>query len=193
MQIAVIIVTTVASLAMVQTAQAVTSKLSGKYAFQSVDLCEAKLTAPLTTVLAPPAGSPTTTQVVKSVNTIKSGLMSVSVGYVTFNPSTATSGSLNVSSRVVEGGAVRVGTSGFAMNSHNDSFAGTWSINSDTDPTTVTVTPTGGSAMTFTLAYANLVSGVAQTAYLVRRDPTNGDNNPNCLNSIHATRQAPVT
>jgi hypothetical protein len=197
MKIATAFLTGAAVLAMAQGAHAaVLSIVSGKYAFQEIDLCEATIKGVQEIVLAPGAVPPNTLQVpaVKNLNLLKSGLIAVGVGYITFTPLTATSGNAGATFISVEGGAVRVISptvpQGYAMNKKpSQAFAATWSINSATAPTTFTLTPPGGPAQTWDITYGNVVSGVARTIYLVRVDAVNGDNNPNCLQAITATRR----
>jgi hypothetical protein len=138
-------------------------------------------------VLAPPANAPIITNVTKTVSTPQSGLIAVAVGYITFTPTTSASGSFSLSSQMIEGGALRLNNFGFTMNAHPDTVTGTWSINSAVDPTAVTITPTGGIAQTFTLRWADVVSGVARTFYLVRKDTVNS--NTNCVTTINARKQ----
>ena len=51
-----------------QPAQAVASKVSGKYAFQEIDLCEAKLVTTTLDVLTPPAPTPGHQPVIKTIS-----------------------------------------------------------------------------------------------------------------------------
>jgi methenyltetrahydromethanopterin cyclohydrolase len=178
-----------------QPAQAVSSRVSGKYAYQQIEMCEAKLIVQTQNVLVPPPGTPGTAQGVKSVTSAQTGLISAGVGYITFTATTTTTGHFSLSGSIVEGGSLRLNNIGFTMNTTADSGSGTWSINSATDPTSVTITPTGGSAQTYTLRYGNLsttapTTGIARTFYLVRKDTVNG-NNTNCVTTINGTRQTP--
>src|SRR5262245_57241895 len=106
MRIFMLAATAAAATLLAQPAQAVTSKVSGKYAFQEIDLCEAKLGATTTTVLAPGNPNPTTKNVIQTLTMPQAGLMATAIGYITFTPKTTTSGDFSLSSTMIEGGAL---------------------------------------------------------------------------------------
>ena len=142
---------------------------SGKYAFISSEMCEAKLTV-----------SKDNNGKVISVGLTQPGLMSGGVGYITFTPKSASGGNAAVTgSTLIEGGALRVGA-----------FAFNWAQKANNKP----ATPYSFTATTFTfggMVYryvgSNLAGGFFRNVYLARRDTAGG--NTNCVNVISATKQ----
>ena len=132
-----------------------------------------------------------TQQVALDVAPKQSGLISSSLGYITFNSPTA--GKLTISgATLIEGSAVRVlGKSSFAWSSKPDNMNGV--------PYSVTETTftfgAGAEAEVFQMVYADPVESnpaVYRTVYLMRRSD-NGDDahlNPDCVTNVQATRQA---
>jgi hypothetical protein len=153
-------------------AAAVTSKLSGAYVFVQSEHCEATLTTTSS------AGK------VTAVNVPKVGLNSGSIGTITFTPTTATSGNASVQADRVEGGSVRVNTNGFPTQTATDTFSAPYSFTA----TTFTL-GSGLSAMVYKVRYGKLISGVAQTVYLLRKSEINEQSNTNCLSTTVGTKQ----
>jgi hypothetical protein len=146
-------------------------EVNGKFAYMSQSFCEAKLT-----VTKDGNGK------VTSVNLTQAGLMSVSVGYITFNQNT---GKATITgATLIEGGGLRVANSGF-----------NWAQKPDNNPT-----PTEYSFTNTTFTYGGQVykmvysdqagENAFRSVYLMRRwtDEANPDN-PNCLEAIWATKQ----
>jgi hypothetical protein len=152
------------------TASAV-NRPSGKYAFVSVESCEAQLT------LTKDAQGKVTNVVLA-----KSGMMSGGAGYITFNQTSASGGNATITGSVlIEGGAVRVGGNGF-----------NWIQKADNQPATAysfTATTFTYGGQVYQIVGSNLVSGIYKNVYLISRDTAKG--NANCVNTISATRVTP--
>ena len=163
-------------LAMGQAAQATPPKVTGKYAYLSINMCQSSFT---TTTDTYRLGSGTTAPAVKSLNTASAGLMGTGIGYITFTPASAgaANGTVTGTGFLVEGAALKINSSGSPA----------WALKSDTIPSAAySFTDT-----TFTLAgdvyqmtYGNVVNTFAKTVYLMRREGTT-----NCLNAVTATKQ----
>ena len=160
----------IAALILSATAALAVSGPSGKYAFVSMEMCEAQLT-----VTKDFNGK------VTDVNLTKAGMMAGGTGYITFTPTSASAGNATVTGAVlIESGALRVGSNGF-----------NWHQNADNQPST----PYSFTATTFTfggqvyrIVGGNLAGGIYKNVYLVRRDDT-VPGNANCIISISATKQ----
>jgi hypothetical protein len=178
MKIATIAWTGVTLLAMAQAAEAAPPKVSGKYALMIFTQCEARFT---TTTDTYRLGTGATAPAVKSVNPFNNGELNMGVGTITFQVTTpASSGTASFEAFLVSGGSLRVNTTGEAMATHTEAPpAGPFSF---TD-TTFTFTPGGEPAMTWTIRPGNIVSGVARTLHMVRRE------NARCVNAVRATKQ----
>jgi hypothetical protein len=177
MKIATIVWTGVALLAMAQAAEAAPPKVSGKYALMIFTQCQARFTTTIDTYSKP---GNTTGPAVKSVNPFDIGELNMGVGTITFPATAASSGTASFEAFIVSGGSLRVNTTGGAMTTHTEAPpAGPYSF---TD-TTFTFTPGGEPAMTWTIRPGNIVSGVARTLHMVRRE------NARCVNAVTATKQ----
>lgn len=168
--------TGMALLAMVQAAQAAAPLVSGKYALMDFTQCQAGFT---TTTDNYVLGAGGTAPAVKSVNPAGNGELSMGVGSLTFPATAASSGPVSFELNNVSGSSLRIGGSGAAIAVHPETGTGTYSF---TD-TTLTITPTVGLAMTWTMRPGNIVSGVARTLYMVRRESAK------CVNAVTATKQ----
>jgi hypothetical protein len=163
-------------LAMGQAAQAAPPKVTGKYAYLSINMCQASFT---TTTDIYRLGSGTNAPAIKTLSPANAGLMSASTGYITFTPAAAgaPNGTAAGSGVLVEGAALKINASGNPA----------WAQKADPIPSsTYSFTDT-----TFTLAgdvyqmtYGNVVNTFAKTVNLLRREGTT-----NCLIAITATKQ----
>ena len=142
---------------------------SGKYAFVSTEMCEPQLTVTKD-------GNGKVTNVALS----KSGMMAGGAGYVTFAPTSASGGTATVTGSVlIEGGALRVGATGFSWHQKTDNHPST--------PYSFTATTFTFGGKVYRIVGSNLASGFYKNVYLVRRDTSDG--NANCVNMISATKQ----
>jgi hypothetical protein len=153
-------------------AQAAPPRVNGSYAFASHSSCEAQLTTN-----KKPTGELT------SVNPAKSGSFGASVGYINFTPTSATAGNATITgATLMEGGAVRVNGSGFA-----------WATKADNQAAhaySFTATTFIYAGQTYQMVYADPYgagNAFFRTVYLLRRS---NDAGMNCLEVIHATKQA---
>jgi hypothetical protein len=146
---------------------------NGKYAFISVESCEARLT------LSKDINGKVTDVVIN-----KSGMMSGGAGYVTFTPTSASGGKATITGSVlIEGGAVRVGNNGFNWSQKPDNQTGvTYSF-------TATTFTFGGQVYQMVGSNLPSPSKIYRNVYLIRRDTADG--NANCVNTISATRVVP--
>jgi hypothetical protein len=165
MKIATSILTGAALLAMAQAAQAAVPKVQGKYAYNSVSLCQALVTT-----------NKDTQGKVTSVNPAQGGSISVDTGYITFPAVAASSGTMSVAGNGFGGDTVRINNSGVAIKPYSTNPSGTFTL------TGTTLTFAG---QVFLMTYGNVVGGVARTINLVQ----NEKENPRCINSITATKQ----
>ena len=138
--------------------------------------CQAQFTTTPDTFLRPGGGSGPG---VRMVNPAKSGEMNIGVGTITFPIPAASSGTASLEINIVAGGALKINGSGGAVGIHTENISGPYVV---TD-TTFTFTPTGEPATTWTMRSGNIVSGVARTLYLVRKE------NAQCINGLTATKQ----
>lgn len=142
---------------------------NGKYAFVSVEMCEAKLT-----VTKDSNGK------VTNVSLSKAGLMSGNAGYITFTPTSASGGKATISGAVlIEGGAVRIGTSGFNWIQKPDNLTGV--------PYSYTATTFTFGGQVYQFYGSNNFNTTYQNVYLIRRDTVDG--NANCVQTMSATKQ----
>jgi hypothetical protein len=179
------------------TANAAPPKLSGKYAFVVTTFCAATLEAlkgtgvKQITLSGGDVIQVITQPITRDVAPKNGGLISSSIGYITFN--NPVPGQLTISgSTLVEGGALRVqGKSSFAWSSQPDDQSGVPFSNT---ATTFTF-GSGAAAEVYQMVYADPLDSnpaVYRTAYLMRRS-TQGDEpnpNPDCVTNVQATRQA---
>ena len=142
-------------------------QVTGKYAYVSTTHCEAKLN-----VTKDLQGK------VTNVTLQSGGVVSSSVGYITFTKTSATGGTAVISgATLIEGGTLRVNNNGFNWVTKPDNMPST--------PYSFTETTFTLGGMTFRMAYADAEGAYFRTVYLVRREsPTS-----NCLETVWATRQ----
>jgi hypothetical protein len=167
----------VALLAVAQAAQAA-PKVSGKYVLMVFTQCEARFTTTMGNYLTP---GPTTAPAVRAINPAQSGELNIGVGSITFPniPAGVSLGNASFEAILVSGGALRINSSGNAMAAHAETAAGPFSFTN----TAFTFRPVGEPAMSWAMRAGNIVSGVARTLYLVRREGAG------CVNAITATKQ----
>jgi len=177
MKIATSVWTGMALLAMAQGAQAAVPLVSGKYALMTFSQCEAKFTTTTDNYVLGVGG---TAPAVKTVNPMQSGELNIGVGSLTFPTVAASFGPASLEMYIVAGGSLRINATGGAMAAHTEAMSGTFSFPT---ATTFSFTPTAGTAMTWTIRPGNIVSGVARTLYMVRKE------NAQCVNAITATKQ----
>jgi hypothetical protein len=176
MKIATSVWTGVVLLAMVQAAQAA-PLVSGKYALMTFSQCQAGFT---TTTDTYRLGTGTTAPAVKSVNPAGSGELNIGVGSITFPAIAAASGPASLELSIVAGASLKINSSGGAMAVHTETLSGTFSVTA----TSFTFDPSGVEPpMTWAMRPGNIVSGVARTIYMVRREDAR------CVNAITATKQ----
>jgi len=163
------------------TADAAPVKPKGKYAFTSVDSCEAKFTFAFGSYKTAANG---TDNAVRVINSVANGHIGSGVGYITFTPTSASGGTFTVSLTDIGGGALRINNGGVNVTTKPQTFNGSYSFTA----TTFTLTPTGGSAMTYVMAYgvADPATGATNSVHLVRQD-SSGETT-NCVQAITATR-----
>jgi len=187
----------IATVALSATTATAAPKLSGKYAFITTTVCAATLQVlkgPGVKQVTLNGGSVTNVvnqSVALDVVPKQSGLISSSIGYITFN-SPASGQATLTGSTLVEGSGVRVlGKSSFAWSSKPDNLSGV--------PYSVTATTftfgSGADAQVYQMVYADPLESnpmVYRTVYLMRRGDNGDDSNPNldCVNTVQATRQA---
>jgi hypothetical protein len=161
---------TFALLVCASAAMAAPPQVDGKYAFISQTFCEAQLT-----IVKDSKGF------VKDVLNSKSGMISSAIGYITFTPSSATAGSAAITgSTIVEGGAVRIGNSGFAWKQAGNNVGVT--------PYSFTNTQFTFGDQTYKMIVADAVAdGFFRTVYLMRR--ATDDKNPDCVETIWVSKQ----
>ena len=167
----------VALLAVAQAAQAA-PKVSGKYVLMVFTQCEARFTTTMGSYLKP---GPTTAPAVATINPAQSGELNIGVGSITFPTVVGGTslGSASFEAILVSGGALRINTTGNPMAAHAETAAGPFSFTN----TAFVFRPVGEPAMTWAMRAGNIVSGVARTLYLVRREDAG------CVNAITATKQ----
>jgi hypothetical protein len=170
-----IALTGVALLAMAQTAEAA-PKVSGKYALMIFVQCGARIATTTANFAKPGGGS---APAVASLTSQENGELTIGVGTFTFPSTAASSGSASVELNLVGGDVLRVNGSGSSVGTHTENHAGTFAVTN----TSFTFTPTGESAMVWTMRFGDLVSGVARTLYMVRQE------DPKCINAVTATKQ----
>ncbi|MGQ0484527.1 MAG: hypothetical protein ACT4SY_04145 [Hyphomicrobiales bacterium] len=177
MKISTSVWTGVALLAMAQVAQAAPPKVSGKYAMMIFTQCQAGFT---TTTDTYRLGTGATAPAVKSLTPAGSGELNISVGTITFPATAASSGTASFEAYIVSGASLRINSTGGFIAPHTEAAPGTFSL---TD-TLFTFDPSGVEpAMIWTFRAGNIVSGLARTIYMVRRE------NARCVNAITATKQ----
>jgi len=164
----------VMTLALGQVAQAAPPKVTGKYAFMAISLCQSGFTATTDTYRL---GNGSTAPAVRTINPVNSGLMSAETGYITFTPASAgaANGTANVAATQVEGSALKINNNGIAWAQKPDNFTGPYSF---------TDTTFNFDGDVFQMTFGNVVNTFAKTVYLVRREGTS-----NCFNSVTATKQ----
>jgi hypothetical protein len=171
---------TVVLVSVAGTAGAVTLRPSGKYAFTSVDSCEAKFTFAFGQYKT---GAGTTTNAVRVINSVANGHIGSGVGYITFAPNSPTGGKFSLSLTNVHGGALRINNGGVNVKTEPQTATGSYSFTA----TTFTLSPTGESVMTFAMAHGALnATGAPSNVQLVRQD-SSGETN-NCVQAITAAR-----
>ena len=171
-------------LSQVAIANAATLRPSGKYAFTSIDSCEAKFTF---TFGQYKTGTGATDNAVHLINSVANGHIGSGIGYIPFTPTSLTGGNFSVSLTDVGGGALRINAGGTNVTTKPKSLAGSYSFTA----TTLTLSPTGQSAMTFAAAYGALNgAGAPSSVHLVRQDTGGGESGDpnNCIQSITASR-----
>ena len=142
---------------------------NGKYAYVSVEMCEAKLT-----VTKDANGK------VTNVSLSQAGMMSGGAGYITFTLTSASGGKATITGAVlIEGGAVRIGNSGFNWNQKPDNLTGV--------PYSFTATTFTFGGQVYQFYGSNNVKTTYQNVYLIRRDTVDGSSN--CVQTISATKQ----
>jgi hypothetical protein len=162
------------------TASAVALRPSGKYAFTSIESCEAKFTFSTSTYKTPANGTDTA---VRIINSVGDGHIGSGVGYITFTPTTATGGNFSFDLTDISGGALRINSGGVNVKTKTQTASGSYTFTA----TTFTLSPTGKAVMTFTMAHGALnASGAPTSVHLVRQD-SNGDSN-NCVQALTATK-----
>ncbi|MGH6789187.1 MAG: hypothetical protein ACRECC_05850 [Pseudolabrys sp.] len=182
-----LVITAMALVSQVGTAGAVTVRPAGKYAFTSVDSCEAKFTFTFKGYVTK-TNPPTTDNAVRVISPVADGHIGASVGSITFKPTSANSGNFTYTHTDVGGGALRINTDGRNVTTKTKTASGSYSFSFT--QTTFTLSPTGESAQTFTMAYGALnASGVPSSLHLVRQHSGGEPGDPNnCVETITATR-----
>jgi hypothetical protein len=152
----------------------VAPQVDGKYAFTSTTLCASTLSQVKdmdgkVTDVAPSSG----------------GVIAASIGYITFNNTTKRA--TITGSTLIEGAAFRV--------AGKPSFG--WQQQADNQPATpYALTATqfklgpAGQQMVFQMVYADPEGSFYRTVYLLRRSSTDNGENPDCIETINATRVA---
>ena len=161
----------VAVLAMAQAAEAAPPKVSGKYALMSFTQCQAQFT------------TTSDAEGVQSINPTQNGEINIAVGTMTFPNTPASSGSASLEMSIVSGPALRINGSGGNILTHTENISGTFAVTGNQPNSTFRLTPTGEPAMTWTLRAGNIVSGVARTLYMTRRETAR------CISGVTATKQ----
>ena len=142
---------------------------NGKYAFVSVEMCEARL-----------AVTKDSNGKVTDVSLTKAGMMSGNAGYITFTPTSASGGKATITGAVlIEGGAVRIGNAGYNWSQKPDNQAGV--------PYSFTATTFTFGGQVYQLYGSNNFKTIYQNIYLIRRDTVDG--NSNCVQTLSATKQ----
>ncbi|HET7679191.1 MAG TPA: hypothetical protein VFK79_03540 [Xanthobacteraceae bacterium] len=157
----------IAILATASAAQAA-PKVSGRYAINSTAFCQTLITV-----------SKDAEQDVSGINSPNNGTISSEVGYIQFPNTAASSGDVSIASKGFEASAVRINGAGFGVKPITNALGGSFSLTNTTFTLTV-----GSQNMVFTLAYGDVVGGVARTLYLVQRESAT------CLNTVIATKQS---
>jgi hypothetical protein len=152
-------------------ATAAAPKVVGKYAFMSWNLCQANFN---TTSNSYRLANGTTGPGVQTVNPLDNGGLSVSVGVFTFPDRPASSGQASRSMILVSGAALRINGGGPLMTRSALNERGAFSL---------TAKIFNFKSETYEIAVANVIDGVAQTVYMVRRQ------NDRCLLAVSATKQ----
>jgi hypothetical protein len=164
----------------VASADAATVKPNGKYAFSTVDTCEANFTFAVASYLTGPNSA---SNAVRSINSVANGHIGTGVGYITFNPSSASGGTFNLNLTNIHGGALRIKNGGVNVVTETQNLSGNYSFTASS----MTFSPSTGSPLTFIMAYGSLnASGVPSSVHLARQD-SSGETN-NCVQSITATK-----
>jgi hypothetical protein len=163
------------------TADAAAAKPKGKYAFTTVDSCEAKFTFTFKSYVT--AAGPTD-NAVRTINSVANGHIGVGVGYITFTPTSASGGTFTMSLTDIGGGALRINNGGVDVTTKPQSFTGNYSFTA----TTFTLTPSVGNALTFTMAYGepDPTTNITKSVHLIRQD-SSGET-ANCVMAITATK-----
>jgi hypothetical protein len=156
-------------------------KPNGKYAFTAVDTCEAQFNFTFGQYMT---GTNTTDNAVKVINSVANGHIGTGVGYITFNPSSGSGGTFKFNITNIHGGALRINDDqGVDVVSESQSFSGTYTHTASS----MTLTPSVGSPLTFTMVYSGLNSNnVPASVHLARQD-SSGETN-NCVQAITATK-----
>src|SRR3954470_12116702 len=123
-------------------ADAVTVKPSGKYAFTTIDSCEAKFTFKFGSYKT---ASNTIDNAVREINSVVNGHIGTGVGTITFKPTSPTGGTFSMDLTDIGGGALRINAGGTNVSVKPQSFTGSYSYTSNM----VTITPDSAPAMTF--------------------------------------------
>jgi hypothetical protein len=166
------------ALTMALPAQAAAPKLSGKYAVMSFSQCTVGFDYTSNNYKL---ANDTIAPAITGITTLNSGDFEIAVGTMTFPSTAASSGAASLVLNSVSGSVLRINGNGPTMGTGTQSLSGTFAVTN----TSFTFTPTGGAAMTWTMSPADLVKGVARTAYLVRKEDAG------CLNGLSVTKQGP--
>jgi hypothetical protein len=144
-------------------AQAAPPKVSGKYAVLSLSLCSARIKA-------------ATVNSHYSVSSTENGVLAVLNGYATFTSTSATAGNvaLNLTQTRGPNTTVNAPSLGWSQTAVNQS--GSYTVGASS------MVIAGG---TYVATYGEIVSGIAKTVNLSRREP---GNNQGCLDAITLTR-----
>ena len=140
-------------------AEAAPPRVSGKYAAFSVSLCSARIRA-----------------TASSVRSTENGVLNVGNGYMTFTPSSATTGNAAIALTQVRGPNTTVNAPNSGWQQKPGSESGPYTLGNST------LVLAGD---TWIASYADVVGGIAKTINLSRRET---DLNPDCVDAITLTR-----
>jgi hypothetical protein len=161
--------------AQVATAQAQNPPfLQGKYTVLTTSLCLASFT--------------TTSTVTGNINGVilgKAGNMFTSTGYLTFTPTGDGTGGTFASSSIqgFGGGSLKINTAGASPWTQQPfNISGNYSA-------TATSLTLGTQVFMMSFGSVSSTTGLANTLNLIQMNSPNGDNNPDCLLTINATRK----
>lgn len=161
-------------------ADAATLRPNGKYAFTQTEQCEAKFTFAFGRYLT---STSTSSNAVRIINSVGNGSIGASVGYITFTPTTSSGGNFSMSLTDVDGGALRINNGGVNVTTKLQGASGAYTFATSS----LTLTPKGQSAMTFTMVYGALnAAGAPASVHLVRQSASG--ETANCVQEITATK-----